>query len=47
VLYLGLMDIFQAATSYNLNKIIALAYLKAMNKKSAFTVVQKGLKRMD
>ncbi len=41
----GLMDIFQADTYSNLNNTIALAYLKAMNKKSAFNVVQKGQKK--
>jgi hypothetical protein len=45
--YCGLMDIFQAALLIKPNIIIALVNLKAMNKKNAFFVVQKGLKRME
>ena len=41
------MDIFQAALLIKPNIIIALVNLKAMNKKNAFFVVQKGLKRME
>jgi len=47
VAFFWLNAIFQADTSFNINKTIALAYLKVMNEKSAFTAVQKGLKRMD